>query len=657
MFRNSARSGARESAPCSASSAFPIRWRPACRWRPPELSGRCCRSSRLDAEDWPFRRVVSVVTNNLLASIERPARTSAEWLVRDLQIAKGRDSLLTRVQTLAGELASASGEMAHRAVLSHRDHQIQAAAAALPFLRQLAAALDELPRQATPTEWIAAFAHLGDRLGIHCLAITRNDSDDSENTAAWRSSPITSHRSNAGQLGWASPRRSCRATPCCGCWSTSRRTSRCRASSTTSAACAFSRPRPRGPSRPSTCSWPACRSRRSPRRSVPAGSTPRPTTASSPTSRTNRGPPPSRAPVQRSQEEMLLFYEVLTRAGERLTISYPALDDKAQALPPSPYVTEVERSIAPAAVDTPSRAVAVATAQRHVAVATLAGRLAIAGRTPSARITTVASRCLAGLFADPAMNGRCQLARGRRCGSSPPAAAATPSARPRDCWKATPSARGSPADSAASTCGAPANGRRTRSARIAFSGGRARAANRSASWCSRPTTAAAARWSTACSPSFIAACPNCFGRHNRLSQHDAAQVRRRVRKRARGAGAGDAARRRRRGAGGARPPANRQVGPALSRRSTANTTPPGPRSTQPLAPAYLEWRFGPPRSDEIAPTKTTTKTRARRRSRSCSTSATSRFASPAASTASTSARPAAGPCSTSSTTNRATGRR
>ena len=40
---------------------------------------------------------------------------------------------------------------------------------------------------------------------------------------------------------------------------------------------------------------------------------------------------------------MLLFYEVLTRATERLTISYPALDDKAQDLPPSSYVTELER--------------------------------------------------------------------------------------------------------------------------------------------------------------------------------------------------------------------------------------------------------------------------------------------------------------------------
>ena len=45
----------------------------------------------------------------------------------------------------------------------------------------------------------------------------------------------------------------------------------------------------------------------------------------------------------RAQDEMLLFYEVVSRAEKSLTISYPALDDKAQELPPSPYVHEIER--------------------------------------------------------------------------------------------------------------------------------------------------------------------------------------------------------------------------------------------------------------------------------------------------------------------------
>jgi ATP-dependent helicase/DNAse subunit B len=46
----------------------------------------------------------------------------------------------------------------------------------------------------------------------------------------------------------------------------------------------------------------------------------------------------------RSQEEMLLFYEVLSGAEESLTISYPALDERAQTLPPSPYVAEIRRT-------------------------------------------------------------------------------------------------------------------------------------------------------------------------------------------------------------------------------------------------------------------------------------------------------------------------
>jgi RecB family exonuclease len=43
---------------------------------------------------------------------------------------------------------------------------------------------------------------------------------------------------------------------------------------------------------------------------------------------------------------MLLFYQVATRATRRLVLSYPALDDAAQPLSPSPYLREVERVFA-----------------------------------------------------------------------------------------------------------------------------------------------------------------------------------------------------------------------------------------------------------------------------------------------------------------------
>jgi len=48
--------------------------------------------------------------------------------------------------------------------------------------------------------------------------------------------------------------------------------------------------------------------------------------------------------TERNREEMLLFYEVLTRATRRLVLSYPALDESAQPLSPSPYLKEVEQA-------------------------------------------------------------------------------------------------------------------------------------------------------------------------------------------------------------------------------------------------------------------------------------------------------------------------
>ncbi len=41
--------------------------------------------------------------------------------------------------------------------------------------------------------------------------------------------------------------------------------------------------------------------------------------------------------------EMLLFYQLVTRPTESLTLSYPALDAKGQSLPASPFLVELER--------------------------------------------------------------------------------------------------------------------------------------------------------------------------------------------------------------------------------------------------------------------------------------------------------------------------
>ncbi|MBU4397897.1 MAG: PD-(D/E)XK nuclease family protein, partial [Planctomycetes bacterium] len=53
------------------------------------------------------------------------------------------------------------------------------------------------------------------------------------------------------------------------------------------------------------------------------------------------------ARAERTREEMLLFYEAVTRATERLYLSYPALDEAAQPLLPSPFLGEVEQAFGP----------------------------------------------------------------------------------------------------------------------------------------------------------------------------------------------------------------------------------------------------------------------------------------------------------------------
>ncbi len=51
--------------------------------------------------------------------------------------------------------------------------------------------------------------------------------------------------------------------------------------------------------------------------------------------------------AERSGEEMLLFYEAVTRATRRLWFSYPALDQRGQPLSASPYLQEVQQACGP----------------------------------------------------------------------------------------------------------------------------------------------------------------------------------------------------------------------------------------------------------------------------------------------------------------------
>ena len=59
-------------------------------------------------------------------------------------------------------------------------------------------------------------------------------------------------------------------------------------------------------------------------------------------------PFPSRG--DRQSEEMLLFYETINAATQRLWLSYPAVDEKGEPLAPSPYLKEVEQACGTTAI-------------------------------------------------------------------------------------------------------------------------------------------------------------------------------------------------------------------------------------------------------------------------------------------------------------------
>jgi ATP-dependent helicase/DNAse subunit B len=300
---------------------------------------------RLDAENWPFRRVVAVATNNMLSAIDRPARAATDWLVRELQVAEGRRELIERVE----QLAALAEPDTPKSDAGPRQRRATSAAIALPVLRRLADALDDLPESAPPTLWLAALERLAASLGIA--------GDLRSPETADQAAPLRESR-----LAWQSISTQFAAVERLADW--------------------LDEPPPALPRDELIALLVDVATHESlPRSADDVG---RVRVLSAATARTVEAkhlmlagmseqafPSPERQgrfyteaeyrrlanasegnerdhdplALARSHEEMLLFYDVLTRATERLTISYPALDEKAQSLPASPYVTELERIV------------------------------------------------------------------------------------------------------------------------------------------------------------------------------------------------------------------------------------------------------------------------------------------------------------------------
>ena len=287
------------------------------------------RLLQLDRDDWPFDPLLAVLGSNYFQPEwpewqEGRAAANVERTIRGLQIPHGRERLLDQLDS--------TGAPTHEATLA--------------ILRRLAGALDALPERAALPEWAQAWKRLAEETGL-LRAINACPKQEA-------SSPFLSDRA-----AWDRLMDVLSGSDRLAAWLKQQAVSCDRRAAVDTLLDILHSERPEPVGDESGCvrvlSATSVRSLRVDHLFLAGLSE-------------NAFPPPNRedrlyseaeygrlieaglpfvARTERAREEMLLFYETVTRAAKRLYLSYPALDESAQPLLPSPFLREVEQAFGP----------------------------------------------------------------------------------------------------------------------------------------------------------------------------------------------------------------------------------------------------------------------------------------------------------------------
>jgi len=310
---------------------------------------------RLDVEDWPFRGLLAVLSNNYFQP-EWPewedglAGVAAERAIRSLQIPRGRTRLL---EQLAREARSPTDDDTWHGRAEERSRQAQRA---LPLLARLERAFGQLPERATLGQWADAWHKLAAETGL-LRALEGDELPGDDRLKASRRNRVGT--TIPDRVAWEAFEDALRTSD-----KLSRLIRRTPPELDRTEALAALLDTLQGvrvsdgvdeSGRVRILSAASVRALRVPYLFF-AGLAER------------SFPPPDRhdrlygeaeyrqlideglplvARTERNREEMLLFYEVMTRASRRIHFSYPALDEAAQPLSPSPYLKEVEEACGP----------------------------------------------------------------------------------------------------------------------------------------------------------------------------------------------------------------------------------------------------------------------------------------------------------------------
>ncbi|MCI0465128.1 MAG: exodeoxyribonuclease V subunit gamma, partial [Gemmataceae bacterium] len=332
------------------------------------------RALRLPDEDWPFAQVTALLRSGYLRP-DWPATQAcpqiaqhSEALLRLLGEPRGRDTYLRAVSRWAESVPPALEDEQAEQSRHQRTHEL--AQKCRPFLEQFLHAWDGAPQRAPLSAYAAWMRRLADELGI-TRAAAESEQDRVALARMWQE---LERWLDLDPRFHPEPRLVDRAQFH-------------RLLTTLTAEARLART-PRGPGRVRVLSAPLVRALAAEHVFVMGlgeGSFPKLTAESlfdeSERQALRQAELPFPCLADLLPDEMLLFYQVVTRARRRLVLSYPAVDEKGQALLPSSFLERLCDCFTPGSISKESRRMLIEGYDRDIPLspAELRVRAALAG--------------------------------------------------------------------------------------------------------------------------------------------------------------------------------------------------------------------------------------------------------------------------------------
>lgn len=308
---------------------------------------------RLQMEDWPFRQLLAVLNHSYFqppwAEWQKGrAGLIAEQILRRLQIPQGREQLFQSLEELA----------------RLEDPQAKKAQTTLAVLKRLAQALDLLPERATLSEWAKAWKELAYQVGILQAGQNRDGSGVQVDVGSLAASPSEpSGQASRELLAWQQLDELVQSADRLWSW-LGRPAAQLQPQQAlnvlTDLLQGVSLPfRTQEAGRVRVLSVRTARALHAPyvflaglsEKSFPVPEPADRFYSEQETHQLIREKLPLSLRQDQTCEEMLLFYEAITRAGRQLVLSYPGLDESAQPLASSPYLDELEAVCGPGQIE------------------------------------------------------------------------------------------------------------------------------------------------------------------------------------------------------------------------------------------------------------------------------------------------------------------